>query len=92
MKAFDLNEFKKQCGLDKVDEHRAVLNKRAETIRQRIWKQETFKASNIENYVVDAYSIDTKSPMQLLKKYGLTDQYNTDQYSENYLEEIKTHK
>lgn len=69
----------------KTDKRSAIINDRVEAIRKNIWRTEYFKWICVENYLLDAYAINTLPPVRLLKKYGLLDCYNTDQYSDNFL-------
>jgi hypothetical protein len=86
-KEFDLRAFKKEIGID--EERLKLISQRTKAIRQRIWEQESFKASTIECYCLEVYDIETKSAVKLLKQFGLADQYNIDQYSGEFLERIK---
>ncbi len=76
-------EFTKQW--QKQNAKMKVLGVRAQAIRERIMKAERYKMQNIENYTLDAYGIETMPILHLLKRYGLTPEYNTNEYDPNFL-------
>lgn len=81
---FNLQEFKKKYGFEPSEKSIQVA-KRDQAIRDRLHKQEQFKMLNIEGHCYDWYGIICYNILFLLKQYHLTDQYNTDQYSDDYL-------
>ena len=80
---FNLAEFKQKIGYD--DTKQKIIGERDQAIRDRLHKQEQFKMLNIEGHCYDWYGIICYNILFLLKQYHLTDQYNTDQYSDDYL-------
>lgn len=84
-KQFNLSEFKKKIGIDKYEEHNHIINARVKEIRTRIMKAERIKSMTIENYLIDAYTIETIPPIRLLKKYNLIDEYYINEYESNFL-------
>jgi hypothetical protein len=84
---FDLTTFKNKIGYVEHERRNIIIGKRANEIRQTIMRNEQFKMQNIEGYALDAYAIETMPIIRLLEKYGLKHQYNTNQYSDNFLTE-----
>lgn len=84
-KRMKLQQWKEVTGYDRHKERSKIINARVEAIRQRIWKSEKHKQDILENYIIDLYYIETASPIELLKQYGLIEEYNTDQYSDDFL-------